>query len=133
MANEQGSLLCGIDCIRLRIDDLEEGLAFYRDKLGQQLVWRTATAAGLKMPEADTEIVLYTAGPGETLDIKVSSANGAAEAWTRAGGTTAVGPFDIAIGRCVVVRDPWGNELVLLDDSKGRLSTDSEGNVVGVE
>ncbi|MGH2366005.1 MAG: VOC family protein [Chloroflexota bacterium] len=115
MATQGGGLLRGVDCIRLRVDDLEAGLGFYRDKLGQQLVWRTATAAGLKMPDADTEIVLYTAGPGETLDIKVASADGAAEAWVQAGGTVNVDPFDIAIGRCVVVRYPWGNELVLLD------------------
>jgi len=31
----------------------------------------------------------------------------------------------------VVVRDPWGSELVLLDTSKGLLETDPEGNVIG--
>ena len=34
-------------------------------------------------------------------------------------------------GRCVVVRDPWDNELVLLDTSKSLLESDSEGNVLG--
>ena len=43
------------------------------------------------------------------------------------------GPFDIQIGRCVVVQDPWGNELVLLDMSKGRLRTDDAGNILGNE
>jgi len=42
-----------------------------------------------------------------------------------------VPPFDIQIGRCVVVRDPWGNPLVLLDMSKGKLVTDSEGKILG--
>jgi hypothetical protein len=37
------------------------------------------------------------------------------------------GPFDIQIGLCAVVRDPWGNELVILDTSKGLLRTDDEG------
>lgn len=36
-------------------------------------------------------------------------------------------------GRCAVVRDPWGNELVLLDMSKGRLVTDEDGRVIGNE
>ena len=40
-------------------------------------------------------------------------------------------PFDIQIGRCVVVEDPWGNTLVLLDGSKGTLKTDADGNVTG--
>ena len=40
-----------------------------------------------------------------------------------------VTPFDIAIGRCAVVQDRWGNRLVLLDHSKGRLLTDATGRV----
>jgi len=32
-----------------------------------------------------------------------------------------------------VVRDPWGNQLVLLDTSKGLLVTDNEGNVTGTK
>jgi len=48
-----------------------------------------------------------------------------------AGGTIVVPPFDIQIGRCVVVRDPWGTSLVLLDASKGLLITDADGNVIG--
>ncbi len=42
-------------------------------------------------------------------------------------------PFDIAIGRCARVRDPFGNELVMLDQSEGRLITDADGRLVGVE
>ena len=38
-----------------------------------------------------------------------------------------VGPFDIPIGRCAVVADPWGSRLVLLDTSKGRLVTGEDG------
>ncbi len=41
------------------------------------------------------------------------------------------GPFDIAIGRAVIVEDPWGNRMVMLDNSKGRLLTDDEDNVTG--
>ena len=34
------------------------------------------------------------------------------------------------MGKCVVVEDPWGNRLVLLDSSKGLLKTDDKGYVV---
>ena len=44
-----------------------------------------------------------------------------------------VQPFDIQIGRCTVVEDPWGNRLVLLDMSKGPLVTNSAGNVVSTD
>ena len=77
-------LIRKVDCIRLYVSDLEAGLAFYRDRLGHALLWRTI-----------------------------------------------VPPFDIQIGRCVVLEDPWGNPLVLLDTSKGLLKTDADGNVIG--
>ena len=49
----------------------------------------------------------------------------------QAGGKVIVPPFDIQIGRCAVLEDPWGNPLVLLDTSKGLLKTDAAGNVTG--
>ena len=61
----------------------------------------------------------------------MNSADKAAETFAQAGGRLIVPPFDIQIGRCTVVADPWGNTLVLLDMSKGRLITDQQGRVVG--
>jgi predicted enzyme related to lactoylglutathione lyase len=124
-------LLRKVDCVRLYVPDLEAGLAFYRDKLGHQLIWRTATAAGLRLPETDAELVIQTEEQRQEVDFLVDSADAAAERLERAGGRIIVPPFDIQIGRCVVVEDPWGNPLVLLDTSKGLLATDSEGNVIG--
>ena len=49
------------------------------------------------------------------------------------GGRVIVPPFDIAIGQCAVVADPWNNQLVLFDNSQGELVTDEAGNVTGVE
>lgn len=110
--------------------DLEEGLAFYRDRLGHDLLWRTQTGAGLRMPETDAEIVLQTERDAFEIDLLVSSADAAAEAIVAAGGSVVVPPFDIQIGRCVVVRDPWNNQLVLLDMSKGPLQTNAHGTVI---
>ena len=124
-------LLRKVDCVRLYVPDLEAGLAFYRDKLGHELIWRTATAAGLRLPETDAELVIQTEEPRQEVDYLVDSAEAAAEMMERAGGRIIVPPFDIQIGRCVVVEDPWGNPLILLDTSKGLLTTDSEGNVTG--
>ncbi len=64
-------------------------------------------------------------------NLLVTSADEAASHIVEAGGSVLVQPFDIQIGRCAVVRDPWGNRLVLLDTSKGELVTDANGNVVG--
>ena len=51
-------LLRKFDCLQIPVPDLEAGLAFYRDLLGHPLIWRTATAAGLRLPDSDAEIVL---------------------------------------------------------------------------
>ena len=120
-----------IDCLQIPVPGLQAGLAFYRDELGHELIWRTETAAGLRMPETDAEIVIQTARPRLEANLKVASADAAAERMVEAGGTLVAGPFDIQIGRCAVVLDPWGNALVILDASKGRLTTDATGNVSG--
>jgi len=120
-----------IDCLQIPVPDLEAGLAFYRDRLGHQLIWRSATAAGLRMPDTDAELVLQAERRELEVNLLVDSAEAAAERFVDAGGQVVVPPFDIQIGRCVVVRDPWGNLLVLLDMSKGILVTDADGTIVG--
>jgi secondary thiamine-phosphate synthase enzyme len=123
-------LIRRVDCVRLYVPDLEAGLAFYTQQLGHELIWRTAHAAGLRLPESETEIVLQNEDPGQEVDFAVDSAGAAVARFAAAGGTTIVPPFDIQIGRCAVVEDPWGNRLVLLDMSKGALVTDAEGHVL---
>ena len=124
-----------IDCIRINIPDLNKALEFYQNKLGLNLLWRrNNTVAGLKMQESDTELVLVTEeNKGTETDILVESVEKSAEEFKRLGGKVVVQPFDIAIGRCAVVEDPWRNRFVILDMSKGMLKTDSQGNVLDEE
>ena len=131
MPAKEQPLVQKVDCVRLYVPDLEAGLAFYRDQLGHELVWRTGEAAGLRLGESDTEIVLHTEPGQPEIDLTVESADEAAVRFEAAGGKVVVPPFDIQIGRAVVVQDPWGNQVVLLDSSKGLLVTDAEGNVIG--
>jgi catechol 2,3-dioxygenase-like lactoylglutathione lyase family enzyme len=51
MMNVSTPLFQKIDCIRLRVDNLDEALAFYRDRLGHALVWRTERSVGLRLPQ----------------------------------------------------------------------------------
>ncbi len=129
--HDQTPLIRQVDCIQIPVADLEDALAFYRDKLGHELIWRTDTAAGLRLPESEAEIVVQTEQPQLEPNLKVDSADEASERFAAAGGSVVVPPFDIQIGRCAVVEDPFGNRLVLLDASKGRLVTDEDGNVTG--
>ncbi len=120
-----------VDCVEFYVTDLDAGLAFYRDQLGHELLWRTDHAAGLRLPESEAEIVLQDERPRQEVDFLVNSADDAAHEFEQVGGTILVPPFDIQIGRCIVVRDPWGNRLVLLDMSKGALQTDENKHVIG--
>ena len=120
-----------VDCVRFYVPDLDAGLAFYRDELGHRLLWRTEKEVGLAMPNTDAEIVLQVERKGQETDLKVDSADDAAARVQAAGGRVIVPPFEIQIGRCTVVEDPWGNQMVLVDSTKGKLLTDDEGNVVG--
>ncbi len=124
-------LIQKVDCIHVEVSDLEAGLEFYRDKLGHELVWRTEDAAGLNMGEGTNEIVLNAKPWKHKIDLLVDSVPEAAERFKESGGAILSGPFEIAIGQAAVVRDPWGNEFVLLDVSKGLLATDPEGNITG--
>lgn len=120
-----------MDSILLHVPDLEEALEFYRDKLGHKLVWRRANkSAGLRMDESDTEVVLVEGKGNLEVDLLVESVDIAIHDFVKAGGKIVEPPFDISIGRCAVIGDPWGNVLVILDTSKGLLETDSEGNVL---
>ena len=51
-----------VDAVTVPVPDPDRGLAFYRDVLGHQLIWRSEAAgqAGLRTPGSGTEIVLTT-------------------------------------------------------------------------
>jgi predicted enzyme related to lactoylglutathione lyase len=121
-----------IDNHLLRVVDLDAAISFYGDKLGHRLLWRSDQAAGFALPETDAELDVHLHHGPET-DILVDNVDEAFASFLSAGGVAIQPPFDIAIGRCARIRDPFGNELVILDQSKGRLVSDSDGRVTGVE
>jgi predicted enzyme related to lactoylglutathione lyase len=126
-------LLQKLDAVLVRVPDLDAGLSFYRDALGHELRWRhdEIGQAALGMPGTGTEIVLSTQlAPAPNW--LVASAPEAAREVVLAGGRTIAGPVEIPVGRVMVVADPFGNELMLVDMSKGRYLTGPDGRVTGV-
>ena len=121
-----------VDCIILRVPDIDEGLAFYSRSLGHKFLWRTPDAAGLAMADTDAELVLHTK-TGPEVDLLVPELAPALERFEGVGGKRICEPFELPIGIAVVVRDPFGNVLTMLDPSKGTFTTDAAGNVTGVE
>ncbi|MBO2516366.1 MAG: bleomycin resistance protein [Clostridiales bacterium] len=124
-------LFSNADCLHMYVDDLDKGIEFYGNRLGLKLLWRAGNSCGLGMPGDITEIVLST-DKLPALDMKVESVEEALPRFLAAGGKCVYGPFDIDIGRCAVVSDPWENTYCILDMTKGTYDTDREGNVTGV-
>jgi len=127
------SLIEKIDCIRIPVETIEKGLEFYSEKLGHELLWRREKSAGLKMADDLSELVLYTEDEGLEIDFKVENVKEASQAFVNAGGKIVYGPFDIQIGKCAVIEDPWKNKYIILDSSKGQLKTDKDKNVIGLK
>jgi catechol 2,3-dioxygenase-like lactoylglutathione lyase family enzyme len=121
-----------VDAVVVRVPTVEEGLAFYRDGLGHELVWRRPDAAGLRMRDSRSELVLMTMIDAET-DLLVENLDDAIQSIKRAGGTVTVPPRDIDVGRIAGIRDPFGNVLTLVELSKGLYVTGPDGTVTGVD
>jgi predicted enzyme related to lactoylglutathione lyase len=119
-----------VDCHSIPVADLDAALAFYRDGLGHELIWRDDSAAGLRLPDSDAELVLHTEKRPIETDLLVASVPAAISRFVEAGGKVVAGPFEIRIGLCAVIEDPWHNRLVILDSSKGYLRTDAQRNVI---
>lgn len=115
-------MLKKIDCVMVYTDRLEEAARFYTDVFGLNLVWRDAESVGLVFPESDAEIVLHTnANLLSKLEVHylVENVSEAVETLRQKGCEVQVEPFDIAIGKCAVIRDPFGTQLSILDMTKG--------------
>lgn len=124
------SLFQNVDCVSFYVDDIGEGIAFY-SALGLKLLWRADTSCGLGMSGDITEVVLVTEH-NPVAQFKVDSVEEALPVFEKAGGRVELEVFDIDIGKCAVVSDSWGNRYCLLDMTKGKYTTDAQGNVTGV-
>lgn len=127
-------LLRLVDAVTVAVPDLDAGLEFYAGRLGHELIWRNDDLgqAGLRCPDAETEIVLST-GLAYAPNWLVHSADAAAETIVAAGGRMISPPADIPVGRVAVVDDPFGNQLILVDLRRGRYRTDHSGAVIGID
>jgi catechol 2,3-dioxygenase-like lactoylglutathione lyase family enzyme len=125
-------VLRSVDSVQLPVPDLDAALAFYRDALGHALLWRSGTAAAVRLPDTTTELVLQVERGEPEVDLLVASVDRAVADVLAAGGTLLVDPFDIPVGRVARVADPFGNALTLVDLGAGRYVTDADGAVVGV-
>ena len=115
-------MLKKIDCVMIRVEDLEAATVYYSDVFGLRRLWQDETSVGMGFAEQDAEIVLHrnpeVPSPVDVyylVDDVVCSVRILRENGCR----VLSEPFDIPIGKCAVVRDPFGTTLSMLDMSKG--------------
>ena len=115
-------MLRKIDCVMVRVNDSEAAATYYAEVFGLRPQWSGDDSIGLVFPESDAEIVLHN-DPDIPSSVEVhylvddviaSVAECAAQRCH-----ILVEPFDITIGKCAVIQDPFGTRLCILDMTKG--------------
>lgn len=114
-------MLRKIDCVMLRVDDLEAAARYYTDVFGLKRSWQDNTSVGMLMPETDAEIVLHTTDIPKDVSVHylVDDVIAAVNELRAKGCTVRAEPFDIVIGKCAVLEDLFGNVIAILDMTKG--------------
>jgi predicted enzyme related to lactoylglutathione lyase len=116
-------MLLKIDCVMVPVPvgALDEAAAFYARAFGLRRRWQDESAVGMTMPETDAEIVLHKMDLPPELNVYylVDDVAAAVAAYRGAGCTVRTQPFDVPVGRCAVLEDPYGNAVCVLDLSKG--------------
>jgi len=115
-------MLRKIDCVMIRVDDIDAAATYYAEVFGLRPQWSGDDSIGLVFPETDAEIVLHRDSniPSSVEvyylvdDVVAVVANYAAK-----GCRVLVEPFDITIGKCAVIQDPFGTRLCILDMTRG--------------
>jgi lactoylglutathione lyase len=111
-----------IDCLMVRVDDVEAAASYYARVFGLRPQWSGDGAIGLRFVESDAEIVLHS-DPDIPSRVEahylVDDVAGAVVEYQRQGCRILVTPFDITIGKCAVIVDPFGVRLCILDMTKG--------------
>jgi len=121
-------MLKKIDCVMIHVDDLTEVLDFYSAVFGLKPIWQNQDEgqAGLLFPASDSEIVLCTdperCGLVEVY-YRVEDLDEALQRYVAQGCTVLTQPFDLRLGRCAVIQDPFGIRLRLLDVSRAAAET----------
>jgi predicted enzyme related to lactoylglutathione lyase len=114
-------MLKKIDCVMVRVDDLAAGATFYAETLGLRPLWRDESSVGMGLPETDAEVVLHTMDlPREwAVHYLVDDVRAAVQAWHEAGRVVCRQPFEIPVGWCAALSDPFGNPVCIIDLTKG--------------
>lgn len=117
-------MLRKIDCVMIRVPDVQAAMKYYADVFGLRPNWWSERSAGLVFPESDAEIVVHCE-PDIPSNVEVhylvDDVTVAVQEYVAKGCILLVAPFDITIGKCAIIADPFDNRLCILDMTKGPL------------
>ena len=120
--NKEQRMLRKIDCVMIRVEDVEAAAAYYARVFGLHPQWSGDGSIGLAFPETDAELVLHN-DPHIPSSVEVhylvDDVVAAVVHFAVQGCQVLVAPFDITIGKCAVISDPFGTRLCILDLTKG--------------
>ena len=106
----------------IRVRDVRAAATYYAKVFGLHPRWSGDDSVGLVFPETDAEIVLHS-DPNILSSVEVhylvDDVVAAVAHYGAEGCDVLVRPFDITIGKCAVIRDPFGTRLCILDLTKG--------------
>ncbi len=115
-------MLRKIDCVMIRVDDVNAAATYYAEVFGLSPNWSGDDSIGLVFPETDAEIVLHN-DPSIPSSVEVyylvDDVVAVVVEYVAKGCELLVAPFDITIGKCAVIKDPFGTRLCILDMTKG--------------
>jgi predicted enzyme related to lactoylglutathione lyase len=116
-------MLKKIDCVMIRVDDVAAGEKFYSEVFGLKALWREAGSVGMALPETNAEVVLHnnSAIPHKVeVHYLVDNVVAAMKYYAENGCRVLAPPFDVLIGKCAVIQDPFDTTICLLDLTSGR-------------
>jgi predicted enzyme related to lactoylglutathione lyase len=116
-------MLMKIDCVMIRVGDVAAAEKFYSEVFGLKPLWREGGSVGMGMPDTDAEIVLHSISdiPNKVeVHYLVDDVVDAVNTYAQKGCRVLVAPFDVLIGKCAVIQDPFQTTICLLDLTSGR-------------
>ena len=115
-------MLRKIDCIMIRVGDVEAAAAYYARVVGLRPRGSAVGGGGLGLPETAGVVVLHhdPAIPSSaSVDYLVDDVVAAVAHVAAQECQILVPPFDITIGKCAVISDPFDTRLCILDMTRG--------------
>jgi predicted enzyme related to lactoylglutathione lyase len=118
----------------IRVDDVEAAATYYAEVFGLHPQWSGDDSIGLVFPETNAEIVLHH-NPDIPSSVEVyylvDDVVAVVADYAAKGCQVLVEPFDITIGKCAVIQDPFGTRLCILDMTRGPRPLNLAGSTTG--